>query len=192
MVKEGSIGSKSIDRGQCVWRRGWRTIRGDVLEGEKEPKYTAAQVSAAIGALRPAHQPGELGAPRAEQAGDTDHLPVVQAQVGGLERALAAQADRLEHVIGDEMAGRIAAALGNPVLRKGPQHIARAAALVAGIAVPLALYEIIGPGRRLLGGVLIAVTLGGFLLARLHGRVEGGKVALLALAALTLFSVVAP
>ena len=86
----------------------------------------------------------------------------------------------------------VATALGNPVLRKGPQHIARAAALVAGIAVPLALYEIIGPGRRLLGGVLIAVTLGGFLLARLHGRVEGWKVALLALAALTLFSVVAP
>ena len=86
----------------------------------------------------------------------------------------------------------VAAALGNPVLRKGPQHIARAAAFVAGIAVPLALYEIIGPGRRLLGGVLIAVTLGGFLLARLHGRVEGWRVALLALAALTLLSVIAP
>ena len=86
----------------------------------------------------------------------------------------------------------VAAALGNPVLRKGPQYIARAAAFVAGIAVPLALYEIIGPGRRLLGGVLIAVTVGGILLARLHGRVEGWRVALLALAALTLLSVVAP
>lgn len=84
----------------------------------------------------------------------------------------------------------VAAALGNPVLRKGPQHIARAAAFVAGIAVPLALYEIIGPGRRMLGGVLIAVVIGGVILARLHGRVEGWRVALLVLAALTLVSVV--
>ena len=86
----------------------------------------------------------------------------------------------------------VAAALGNPVLRKGPQYIARAAALAAGIAVPLALHRIIGPGRGLLGGVLVAVALGGFLLARLHGRVEGWRVALLALAALTLVSLVAP
>ena len=84
----------------------------------------------------------------------------------------------------------VAAALGNPVLRKGPQHIARAAAFVAGIALPLAIYEIIGPGRRMLGGVLIAVVIGGVLLARLHGRVEGWRVALLVLAALTLVSVV--
>ena len=86
---------------------------------------------------------------------------------------------------------RVAAALANPTLRQGPQHIARAAAFVAGVAVPLALYRIIGPGRALAGGVLVAVALGGVVLARLHGRVEGWRMALLILAAITLISVVA-
>ena len=34
---------------------------------------------------------------------------------------------------------RVASALANPVLREGPGHLARAAALVAGVALPLAL-----------------------------------------------------
>ncbi|NUQ21706.1 MAG: hypothetical protein HOQ09_12220, partial [Gemmatimonadaceae bacterium] len=47
---------------------------------------------------------------------------------------------------------RVASALANPVLREGPGHLARAAALVAGVALPLALGRAIGPGRTLLGG----------------------------------------
>lgn len=83
----------------------------------------------------------------------------------------------------------VARALGTPVLRRGPEHIARAAAFVAGIGLPLALDRIIGPGRALLGAVLIAVALGGAVLARLHGRVEGWRIALGVLAAFVLFSV---
>lgn len=84
---------------------------------------------------------------------------------------------------------RVAAALGNPVLRHGPQYIARAAALLAGLALPLALVRVIGAGRALLGAVLIGVTLGAFMLARLQGRAEGWRIALGVLAAVVLFSV---
>jgi PTS system mannose-specific IID component len=86
---------------------------------------------------------------------------------------------------------RVAAALANPVLRQGPTYIARAAALLAGIAIPLALDRILEPGRALLGGVLLAAVAGATLLARLHGRVEGWRLALGVLAAFALYSMVA-
>jgi mannose PTS system EIID component len=86
---------------------------------------------------------------------------------------------------------RVASALANPVLRHGPNYIARAAALLAGIALPLALDRIIEPGRALLGGVLLATVAGATLLTRLHGRIEGWRIALGVLAACALYSVVA-
>ena len=91
--------------------------------------------------------------------------------------------------VGLERGMRVAQALGNPVLRQGPQYIARAAALMAGVALPLALHRIIGDGPALTGGVLAAVALGAVVLARLHGRVEGWRVALGVLAAFVLYSV---
>jgi PTS system mannose-specific IID component len=91
--------------------------------------------------------------------------------------------------VGWERGIGVAQALGNPVLRHGPSYIGRAAALMAGVALPLALYRIIGEGRALTGGVLLAVGLGGVVLARLHGRVEGWRVALGILAAFVLYSV---
>ena len=84
---------------------------------------------------------------------------------------------------------RVATALGTPILRRGPDHIARAAAFVAGAALPLALVAVIGQGRALLGGVAIAVLLGGALFARMHGRAEGWRVAIGVLTAFVLFSV---
>jgi PTS system mannose-specific IID component len=84
---------------------------------------------------------------------------------------------------------RVASALGNPVLRHGPQQIARLAALATGFAIPLALYRVIGPGRVLLGGVLVSVILGALILVRLHGRIEGWRLALAVLSAFALFSV---
>ena len=77
-----------------------------------------------------------------------------------------------------------------PVLRRGPRHLAQAAALIGGIALPLALAQVIGPGRALFGIVLGAVALGGFVLARLHGRAEGWKIAIGLLALFVLYSVV--
>lgn len=84
---------------------------------------------------------------------------------------------------------RVAPALANPVFRSGPQHIGRLAALATGFAIPLALYRVIGPGRVLLGGVLTAVIVSALLLVRLHGRIEGWRLALFILAGFALFSV---
>ena len=84
---------------------------------------------------------------------------------------------------------QVAQALGHPVLRAGPQWFGQAAALVGGAALPLALDRAIGPGRTLLGGVLVAVVAGAVLFARLHGRVEAWRAALVALAGFALFAV---
>jgi mannose PTS system EIID component len=84
---------------------------------------------------------------------------------------------------------RVASALGGPVLRRGPSHLAQAAALIGGIALPLALDQVIGPGRALFGIVIGAVALGGLVLARLHGRAEGWKIAVGLLALFVLYSV---
>ena len=85
---------------------------------------------------------------------------------------------------------RVAQSLANPVLRHGPQQIGRLAALATGIAIPLALGRIIGPGRSLLGGVLISVALGSFVIVGLKGRIEGWRLSLIVLAAFVLISVI--
>jgi PTS system mannose-specific IID component len=84
---------------------------------------------------------------------------------------------------------RVAQVLGNPVLRRGPQVIAPLAAFVAGIGVPLAMYRIMGPGRALVGVVLGSAALGAFLIARLHARIEGWRLALWIMILFALFSV---
>jgi PTS system mannose-specific IID component len=84
----------------------------------------------------------------------------------------------------------VASALGNPVFRRGPQQIGRLAALATGIAIPLALGRIIGPGRNLIGGVLIGVALGSLLIVRLRNRIEGWRLSLVVLAVFVLLSVI--
>jgi mannose PTS system EIID component len=84
---------------------------------------------------------------------------------------------------------RVASSLGNPIFRHGPQQIARLAALATGLAIPLALNRVIGPGRVLLGSVLLAVTLGALILVRLQARIEGWRLALAVLSLFALFSV---
>ena len=85
--------------------------------------------------------------------------------------------------------GSRAAAVQRYVLARHPTHIAQLAALIGGIALPLALDQVIGPGRALFGIVLGAVALGGFVLARLHGRAEGWKIAVVLLVLFVLYSV---
>jgi PTS system mannose-specific IID component len=85
---------------------------------------------------------------------------------------------------------RVATALGNPVLRRGPPQIGRLAALATGIAIPLALGRVIGPGRSLIGIVLVCVALGSLLIVRVQGKIEGWRLSLLVLAAFALFSVI--
>jgi PTS system mannose-specific IID component len=104
---------------------------------------------------------------------------------------------------------RVASALAHPVLRRGPLQIGRLAALTTGIAVPLALHRVIGPGRALVGeffslqtgiyggmqtvGVVVviglAVLFGAAATLRLQGKLEGWRVALVALGVFTLISI---
>jgi mannose PTS system EIID component len=83
----------------------------------------------------------------------------------------------------------VASALGNPVLRQGPQYIGCATALVAGVALPLALQRVAGPGRALLGGIIGAALVGIVLLAWVRERAEGWRIALGVLAIFVLYSV---
>lgn len=84
----------------------------------------------------------------------------------------------------------VASGLGNPVLRHGPQYIGSAAALVAGLTLPLALERVAGPGRAMAGGIIVAAFLGIILLARLREHAEGWRVALGVMALFVLFSVI--
>jgi len=83
----------------------------------------------------------------------------------------------------------VASALGNPVFRKGPQYIGSAAALAAGIALPLALHRVVGPSAVLAGGIVGAALVGILLLSALRERAEGWRIALGVLAVFVLYSV---
>ncbi len=85
---------------------------------------------------------------------------------------------------------RVASALGAPLLRKGPAQVARASALLAGIAIPLAVRGVIGPARGALEIVFAVAAVGAVTLARLQGRIEGWRLAVGALALFILISVV--
>ena len=83
---------------------------------------------------------------------------------------------------------RVANALGAPVLRHGPAYVSRAAALLAGLALPLAVQGVVGPEP---GTLWIATSAAGAVaLARLHGRVEGWRLAVVGLAAFLVLSAV--
>lgn len=82
---------------------------------------------------------------------------------------------------------RVAQALAHPLFRQGPERLSQAAALVGGAALPLALDQAIGPGRTLLGGSLVVIVVAAVVLARLHGRLDGWRLALTLLAIFTLY-----
>ena len=83
----------------------------------------------------------------------------------------------------------VATALANPVLRQGPAHLARAAAAVAGVALPLTVAHVVPGHGSLLALVLVGAALTAAVLVRLHGRVEGYKLALVLIALFALVSV---
>lgn len=88
---------------------------------------------------------------------------------------------------------RVASALGHPVLQHGPRYIGRVAAVLGGLALPLAVHRAIGGGAPLSPipiGVAVVTPLLAVSLVRLHGRTEGWRVVLLLLSILVLFSVV--
>jgi PTS system mannose-specific IID component len=85
---------------------------------------------------------------------------------------------------------RVADSLGHPVLRRGPQVVGSAAALLAGAAIPLAASRLIDGGRLFVQGILVVAVIGGVLFARFGGRLEGWRLSLAVLALFVLFSVI--
>ncbi len=83
----------------------------------------------------------------------------------------------------------VAPSLGTPLLRRGPAHLARAAAAAAGVAVPLAAARVLGGGHVMLATVLVVAAMLSVVLIRVHGRVEGYKLALVLIALFALISV---
>lgn len=87
---------------------------------------------------------------------------------------------------------RVAVALGNPVLQHGPRYIGRAAAVIGGLALPLAAHRAIGGGPVF---APVPVSVAAFTpvlavcLVRLHGRIEGWRMVLAILSVLVLYSV---
>jgi PTS system mannose-specific IID component len=92
--------------------------------------------------------------------------------------------------VGFERGLRVADALAHPALRKGPQVVGTAAALLAGVAIPLAAREVIGGGRILSAEIILVAIAGGLLLARFGERFEGWRLSLAVLALFVLFSVI--
>jgi PTS system mannose-specific IID component len=83
----------------------------------------------------------------------------------------------------------VASALANPVLRNGPAYIARAAATVAGIAIPVTASRVVGSDGFTLAGALVAGAIIAVGLVRVHGRIEGWKLVLVLIAVFALVSV---
>lgn len=77
---------------------------------------------------------------------------------------------------------RVASALGHPILRQGPPHVARLAAFAAGIGLPLAIGRVIGSSHRYTGVVVAAAILGGAVVVALQNKIEGWRLTLLVLA----------
>lgn len=100
---------------------------------------------------------------------------------------------------------RVAGSLATPVLRRGPEYLARAVMGLCGLALPLAAARILGHRAAMLLHVDRATVLGdhalvflllaiaallGLALVRLHGRLDGWRIALVIVALLALHSVV--
>jgi PTS system mannose-specific IID component len=83
----------------------------------------------------------------------------------------------------------VAGALATPVIRDGPAQLGRVASALVGVALPLIAARVI-PGDRVLAGAALAFAIAaGYLVARLHGRVQGWLVALVVLVLQVLASV---
>jgi PTS system mannose-specific IID component len=83
---------------------------------------------------------------------------------------------------------KIASVLGHPVFRQGPVIIARATAVLAGIAIPVAVSRVVGARPAALAvalGVAAAWTVGSALVAK---RADGWRTALIGVAAYALIS----
>lgn len=82
----------------------------------------------------------------------------------------------------------VAKSLASPVLRRAPEWIDRAGALLAGIAVPTAVERAVGIGGEVSAAAIGAVLIGGVVLARIPNYSVGWRLALGVLSLLVLYA----
>lgn len=92
--------------------------------------------------------------------------------------------------VGFEKGLRVADALGHPIIRRGPQYVGTAAALLAGISIPLTVRRVVGDTGGVTVIVAMVALIGGVLLARYGERAEGWRLALAILSLFVLYSVI--
>lgn len=92
-------------------------------------------------------------------------------------------------VVGYRRGLTVAIALNNQFLRRAPMHIARAATVLAGFAVPLTLHRAVGGELSLALYTAGAAFVGALLIARIAVRSQGWRVALGLVAILVLYGV---
>ena len=85
---------------------------------------------------------------------------------------------------------KVAAALGSPVLRQGPLHMARGVALVAGVALPLVLQRVRVAHPIAFNGEFAAAAVLAVVLARWQGRFDGWRAGVVMLVLFLLYAVV--
>lgn len=83
----------------------------------------------------------------------------------------------------------VARSLASPVLRRAPEWIDRAGALLAGIAIPTAVQRAVGIGGEVSAAAIGAVLIGGVILARVPNNSVGWRLALGVLACIVLYAV---
>lgn len=84
----------------------------------------------------------------------------------------------------------VAKSLGSPILRRAPEWIDRAGALLAGIAIPTAVERAVGIGGQVSAAAIGAVLVGGVVLARVPNNSVGWRLALGVLAFIVLYAVI--
>lgn len=92
-------------------------------------------------------------------------------------------------VVGYRRGLTVASALNNQILRYAPMHIARAATVLAGFAVPLTLHRAVGGELSLALYTAGAAFVGALVVARIAVRSQGWRVALGLVAILVLYGV---
>ena len=83
----------------------------------------------------------------------------------------------------------VAQSLGHPMLQQAQPQLGKLAAILAGLALPLAIERIILSREFLFGGTMVGAFTGAAILTLLHGRVEGWKISVGVLTAFVLYSV---
>ena len=95
VLPHGQVADEPL--GPCGSRSRRRCVRPMACaRGAQPTRGPSTVICAGVGAVGAEQQPGELGAAGAEQPGEPDDLALVEVEVERRDRALAAEADRLQ------------------------------------------------------------------------------------------------